>query len=29
VKMGEIYKHFKKLINDYEIKAVQQMRPSP
>ena len=29
VKMADIYKHFKKLINDYEIRAVQQMRPSP
>jgi hypothetical protein len=27
VKMGEIYKYFKKLINDYEIKAVKNMRP--
>jgi len=27
VKMDEIYKYFKKLINDYEIKAVQQLRP--
>jgi hypothetical protein len=29
VKMAEIYKHFKKLIDDYEIRAVQQMRPNP
>ena len=28
VKMADIYKYFKKLINDYEIRAVQQMRPS-
>lgn len=27
VKMDDIYKHFKKLINEYEIRAVQQMRP--
>ncbi len=27
VKMDEIYKHFKKLINDYEIRTVQQLRP--
>ena len=26
VKMDEIYKYFKKLINDYEIKSVQQLR---
>ena len=26
VKMDEIYKHFKILINDYEVKAVQQLR---
>lgn len=25
VKMTEIYKHFKKLINDYEIKAIQRL----
>jgi Nucleotidyl transferase AbiEii toxin, Type IV TA system len=29
VKMDDIYKHFKKLINDYEITAVQQLRPKP
>ena len=29
VKMADIYKYFKKLINNYEIRAVQQMRPSP
>ncbi len=29
VKMDEIYKHFKKLINDHEIRAVQQMQSSP
>jgi hypothetical protein len=29
VKMADIYKYFKKLINDYEIRAVQHMRPSP
>ncbi|MEK7344973.1 MAG: nucleotidyl transferase AbiEii/AbiGii toxin family protein [Pseudomonadota bacterium] len=29
VKTDDIYKHFKKLINDYEIRAIQQMRPSP
>ena len=28
VKMADIYKYFKNLINDYEIRAVQQMRPS-
>jgi hypothetical protein len=28
VKMADIYKYFKKLINDYEIRAVQQMRPN-
>ncbi|WP_089963507.1 DUF6088 family protein [Limnohabitans sp. 2KL-3] len=28
VKMTDIYKYFQKLINDYEIRAVQQMRPS-
>ena len=28
MKMADIYKYFKKLINDYEIKVVQQMRPS-
>ena len=27
VKMDDIYKYFKKLVNDHEIKAVQQMRP--
>jgi len=27
VKMDEIYKYFKKLINDFEIRAVQQLRP--
>ena len=27
VKMDEIYKYFKKLINDYEIRVVQQLRP--
>ena len=27
VKMNEIYKYFKKLINDYEISAVKQLRP--
>lgn len=27
VKMDEIYKYFKKLINDYEIRIVQQLRP--
>ena len=26
VKIDEIYKHFKILINDYEVKAVQQLR---
>ncbi len=26
VKMDEIYKYFKKLINDYEVRAVQQLR---
>ena len=26
VKMDEIYKHLKMLINDYEVKAVQQLR---
>lgn len=29
VKMDAIYRYFKKLIDDYEIKTVQQMRPSP
>jgi hypothetical protein len=28
VKMADIYKYFKKLINDHEIRAVQQMRLS-
>jgi hypothetical protein len=28
VKMADIYKYFKKLINDYEIRAVKQMRPN-
>jgi hypothetical protein len=28
VKMADVYKYFKKLINDYEIKAVQQLRVS-
>lgn len=28
VKMADIYKYFKNLINDYEIRAVQQMRPN-
>lgn len=28
VKMADVYKHFKKLIDGYEIRAVQQMRPS-
>lgn len=27
LKMDEIYKYFKKLINDYEIRVVQQLRP--
>ena len=27
VKMDEIYKYFKKLINDYEIRVVRQLRP--
>ena len=27
VKMDEIYKYFKKMINDYEIKVVQKLRP--
>ena len=27
VKMDEIYKYFKKLINDYETRVVQQLRP--
>ena len=27
VKMGEIYKYFKKLIDDYEVRVVQQLRP--
>ena len=27
VRKDEIYKYFKKLINDYEIRAVQQLRP--
>jgi len=27
VKIDEIYKYFKKLINDYEIRVVQQLRP--
>lgn len=27
VRMDEIYKYFKKLINDYEIRVVQQLRP--
>ena len=27
VKMDEIYNYFKKLINDYEIRAVNQLRP--
>lgn len=27
VKMEDMHKHFKKLVNDHEIKAVQQMRP--
>ena len=26
VKMAEIYKYFRKLINDYEIRAVQKLR---
>ena len=26
VKMEEIYTHFKKLVNDYEVMAVQQLR---
>jgi len=26
VKMDAVYKHFKKLIDDYEIRAVQQLR---
>ena len=26
VKMADVYKHFKKLINEYEIRAVQQLR---
>ena len=26
VKIDDVYKHFKKLINDYEIRAVQQLR---
>ena len=26
VKMDEIYKYFKKLINDYEVRVVQQLR---
>jgi hypothetical protein len=26
VKMDEIYKYFRKLINDYEIRAVQKLR---
>jgi hypothetical protein len=26
VKMDDIYKHFKKLVNEYEIKAVQRIR---
>lgn len=26
VKMDDVYKYFKKLINDYEIRAVQQLR---
>ena len=26
VKMNEIYKYFKKLINDYEVRIVQQLR---
>jgi len=26
VKMDDIYKYFKKLVNDYEIRAVQQLR---
>ena len=29
VKMTEIYKHFKKLINDYEIQAVERMTKGP
>ena len=27
VKMDEIYKYFKKLIDDYEVRVVQQLRP--
>lgn len=27
VKMDDVYKYFKKLINDYEIRVVQQLRP--
>lgn len=27
VKMDDVYKYFKKLINDYEVKVVQQLRP--
>jgi len=27
VKMDDIHKHFRKLVNDHEVKAVQQMRP--
>jgi hypothetical protein len=26
-KMDDIYRYFKKMINDYEIRAVQQLRP--
>ena len=29
IKMNAIDTHFKKLINDYEIRAVQQMQPQP
>ena len=28
VKMDDVYKYFKKLINAYEIRAIQQLRPS-
>ncbi len=27
VKMNDVYKYFKKLINDYEVRVVQQLRP--
>jgi len=27
VKIDDVYKYFKKLINDYEIRTVQKLRP--